>query len=541
MASIQSLEPEVVFLNAGGMFTMEGRTELDRRLTAMAVRDGRIVALGTDDSVTQIAGSVSSIGLNGAVVMPGLIDCHNHFLRTALDRNRVQLDSARSIDDLLEVIARRAQSAQPGEWILCSSRWHETNLAERRMPTAAELDQAVPGNPVYLPRGGHVVVTNSLGLQQAGIDDDSANPPGGTFVRNADGELTGMLVEMPAFGKVTRRLPQVDEEDRRRALRECIRLHNQSGITTVRDPGLGAVDIRSYQAVFPEEKSLRASLMWRVDLDAGPDAQRDWIDGLAPVSGFGDEWLSIWGLKLVIDGSVEGGYFREPYLNDPGFHGHPLTSKENLEAVLVQACRLDWRVGIHVVGDAAMLMALDAFEAADGRAPVGAKGHTLEHAFSPVPGVMDRARDAGIAITLQHALVYSLAGNMKTYWGDRRTADCSPSRAWLDSGALVGAGTDSPVTDYDPWLNVYGFATRDTQSAGVVGREHRISVAEALRAYTAGSAAILGQSRLLGSLEVGKAADFICLDRDPLSSSPEQVRDMVVTRTVVGGRQVFPG
>ena len=163
----------------------------------------------------------------------------------------------------------------------------------------------------------------------------------------------------------------------------------------------------------------------------------------------------------------------------------------------------------------------------------------LEHAFSPVPGAMERARDAGIGITLQHALVYSMAGNMRTYWGEGRASDCTPSRAWLDSGAVIGAGTDSPVASHDPWLNVYGFATRDTKSAGIQGPQHRISIAEALRCYTVGSAAILGQDKFLGSLEVGKAADFICLDRDPLSASPEEVRAMVVRSTIVGGRRVF--
>ena len=147
---------------------------------------------------------------------------------------------------------------------------------------------------------------------------------------------------------------------------------------------------------------------------------------------------------------------------------------------------------------------------------------------------------AKIGVTLQHALVYRLAGNMQTYWGDRRAADCTPSRAWIDSGALVGAGTDSPVTGYDPWLNIYGFATRDTEVAGIIGPEHRISIAEALRAYTVGSAEILGMGSALGSLEVGKAADFICLERDPLASTPDQVRHMKVTRTFVGGRQVYP-
>lgn len=539
MANIQSLGPDAVFVNAGGTITMASTPELDHSLTAIAVRDGVIVGLGSDDAITQMAPNAPVTDLEGSVVMPGLIDSHNHFLRTGLDWERLQLGDVRSTEELLDTVAERARETPPGEWILCSSRWHETNLTEGRMPTAQQLDLAAPNNPVYMPRGGHVVVTNSLGLELAGISHGSSDPEGGAFVRDYSGALTGMLVEMPAFSWVTRLLPQTQEEDRRRALRNGIKAYNQAGITTIRDPGLGAAEIRSFQAVVPQERSLRASLMWRIDLGATPDERKAWIDGLAPVSGFGDQWLDIWGLKIVLDGGVEGGYFQDAYANDASFRGFPLTSQENLEAILEQAYSLDWRVGIHVVGDAAMVMALDAFEATDARLPGRGRGHALEHAFSLVPGAIERAKDAGIGVTLQHALVYSLAGNMKTYWGEQRTSDCTPSRAWLDSGAVVGAGTDSPVTSHDPWLNVYGFATRDTQNAGIQGPQHRISVAEALRCYTVGSAAILGQEKFLGSLAVGKAADFICLDRDPLSSTPEEVQAMGVLRTIVAGREVF--
>ena len=261
---------------------------------------------------------------------------------------------------------------------------------------------------------------------------------------------------------------------------------------------------------------------------------------LAPISGFGSEWLDIWGLKIVMDGGVEAAYLHHPYANNPDFRGIPFTTTDNLKALLHGAHGMGWKIGVHVAGDASMDMVLDAFEQVDVEMSVGSRGHALEHAFSPVPGAIERTRDLGIAVTLQHALVYSLAGNMVTYWGDQRAADCTPSRAWLDSGTVTGAGTDSPVTNYDPWLNVYGFATRDTEVAGVLGPQHRISIAEALKAYTVGSATVQGQQDYLGSLAEGKAADFICLDRDPLASTPEQVRSMDVKRTVIGGRQVHP-
>ena len=540
MFHVQALGPDIVFVNATGIITMEGVPRLDRRLTAMAIRGGRIIALGTDAVISEIAGGASVVDLEGTVVMPGLVDCHNHFLNTALGWNRAQLENARSMDELLEAIAQRVREIPPGEWILCSSRWHETNLLERRLPTATELDRVAPNHPVYLPRGGHVVVTNSLGLRLAGVAPGSGDPPGGTFVRDASGRLTGMLLERPAFSRLTRLLPEPDEEERRHAIRAGIKAYNRVGITAIREPGLTATEVQSYRAVVAEEQSLRTSLMWRVDLAATSEQQRAWIQELGPSSDFGDQWLDIWGLKVIIDGGVEGGYFRRPYANNPGFQGLALISQKNLEAIVEEAHQLGWRVGIHVVGDAAMEMALEAFDRVDTHTSIGGRGHALEHAFSPVPGAIERTRDMGIGVTLQHSLVYSLAGNMQTYWGDQRAADCTPSRAWLDSGAVVGAGTDSPVASYDPWLNVYGFATRDTEVAGVLGAEHRISVAEALRCYTVGSAAILGLRHSLGSLTEGKAADFICLDRDPLRASPGDVRQTEVKRTIVNGRQVFP-
>ena len=170
----------------------------------------------------------------------------------------------------------------PGEWLVCSSRWHETNLAEKRMPTATELDQVAPHNPIYLPRGGHVVVTNSLGLQRADIAHSSEDPPGGEYMRDASGRLTGMLLERPAYTSILRQLPQPTAQQRQDSIRAGIAAYNRVGITGVREPGLVANDIRDFQAVIPHEQSIRLSLMWRVDLSMSPEEQRHWVDGLGP-------------------------------------------------------------------------------------------------------------------------------------------------------------------------------------------------------------------------------------------------------------------
>ena len=365
MARIQSLGPDIAYVNASGMITMEGQLQLERGLTAMAVHNGRIVGLGTDASIRQMSPGATIVDLAGRVVMPGLIDCHNHFLRTTLGWDALQLADVRSIGELLETVGEQAREMPPNEWLVCSSRWHETNLAEKRMPTATELDQVAPNNPVYLPRGGHVVVTNSLGLQRAGIAHTSEDPPGGEYVRDASGNLTGMLLERPAYNAILRQLPQPTAQQRQDSIRAGIAAYNRVGITGVREPGLLAGDIRDFQAVIPGEQSIRVSLMWRVDLGLSPEEQRHWVDGLGPVSGFGNEWLDIWGLKIVMDGGVEAAYLHQPYANNPNFRGIPFTTTDNLKALLHGAHDMGWKIGVHVAGDASMDMVLDAFEQVD--------------------------------------------------------------------------------------------------------------------------------------------------------------------------------
>ncbi|MDP7619443.1 MAG: amidohydrolase [Dehalococcoidia bacterium] len=531
-----------IFRNAGGIITMVGDVAptLDTKSRAIWTEDGRIRALGGEDEIRRASPTgAEMVDLAGAVVMPGLIDSHAHLLQTGLGWSRVSLADARSIDDIVQAIAERVRATPDGDWIQCSSRWHETRLREGRLPTVEELDRAAPRHPVYLPRGGHVVVTNHIGLELAGITASDTDPEGGQFVRDGERKLTGMLLEAPAFRRLTRLLPQATEEDRQAALQEAGTAFSRSGITSVREPGLDVAGVKAYQTAVDRDHPIRTSLMWRVDLGQTDDERTEWLEQLGPAPGVqNDGWPEVWGLKITLDGGVEGGYFKEGYANDPQQHGFPLTSQESLNKFVQRAHTFGWRIGIHVVGDAAMDMALIAFEGAGPTEQVVRRGHVLEHAFVPPPGGIERTRRLGLGVTLQHALVYSLGGNMRTYWGEERAANCTPTREWVDSGVAVGAGTDTPVTDFDPWLNIFGFMTRETDVAGVLGPEHRITAAEALRMYTTGSAKILGAGNVVGSLEPGKLADFICLDRDPLSAAPDEVRATRVLRTVVGGRAV---
>ena len=241
---------------------------------------------------------------------------------------------------------------------------------------------------------------------------------------------------------------------------------------------------------------------------------------------------------MLLDGGVEGGYFREPYANNPQFRGFPFLTQDHLEALVEQAHGLGWRVGLHVVGDAAMEMVLQAFHRVNTHSRTYDRGHTLEHAFPPIPGAMERTRDLGLGVTLQHALVYSLAGNMQAS-GQQRAADCTPARAWLDSGVLVGAGTDSPVKTTTPGSISRGLP-RATRGWPVFWVRSTASLWQSAARLYRGLGKDLGADHDLGMLAPGKMADCICLDGDPLALPVDQVCNVQITRTIVHGRQVFP-
>lgn len=253
-----------------------------RRAQAVAVGGDRILAVGADDEILALAGPrTRRIPLDGATVLPGLIDSHNHMVKTALGWRKVDLHPARSVADVQARLRDRAGATPPGRWVEASPRWHETRLAEGRLPNRWELDQACPHHPVYVPRGGHVAVANSLALRLAGVADATPDPVGGTYVRDASGALTGVMLEPPAFGPVQRLLPATTHAERVAAIREGMRRYNAAGLTSVRDPLVSPEEMRAYQDVWAAgEMTLRVNLMPAVPLERPTDAILDWLAAL---------------------------------------------------------------------------------------------------------------------------------------------------------------------------------------------------------------------------------------------------------------------
>jgi predicted amidohydrolase YtcJ len=257
------------------------------------------------------------------------------------------------------------------------------------------------------------------------------------------------------------------------------------------------------------------------------------VESLGPYSGFGDAMLRLGQVKLFVDGFVETAWLHEPYANDASFHGVQAVPRETLETVLRAANLRGWQVGVHAVGDAAVDLALDAFEAADRDKPIGQRRWSLMHAVFASPSAMARAQRLGVVVSSQQLLVYAFAPTMLTCWGEARMRHAAPHRAWLRQGLTVAAGSD--VVPFDPLIGIHSLVTRQTLAAGVVGPDERVTRGEALYMYTLAGAYLTFEEHLKGSLEVGKLADVVVLEADPLTCAEADIPSIGVVATLVGG------
>jgi predicted amidohydrolase YtcJ len=537
--------PADVVFRVGRAYEMTAERRIHQ---AVAVEDGRITAVGRarDELDSLIGPGTAVIDDPELVLYPAFADTHNHQLLAARDLDYVPLEQARSLDELVQALREAAARTPPGQWIISSRCWHETHLREGRLPTARELDAATGGHPVFVQRGGHVGVANSAALRMAGITATSADPPSGTVVRLGDGTPAGALIEAGALDPVRRLLPPVTEAQQADLLARQCRLYNQRGIGVVRDPGLVPDELAVYQAVADRgELTTRTRLMFWVLPQATVAGTLAYIDSLpepGPVSAGsvrGDGGLGIWGLKLGMDGGVEGGFLCQPYANNPEFRGHAFWEPDDFEQVVEHAVGRGWRVGCHAVGDCAVRRVLDAYERVASRHPGLPQGTlVIEHAFLADAGIRARAVRLGVGITVQHPLLYSLGGNLVRYWGQDRTGQVMPVRAWVDEGALIAAGSDCNVSFFDPLLSIWGLVTRGTRTVGVQGPEYRVDTYTAIRLYTEAAGRLLREDGDVGILAPGAFADIVGFRADLLDCPVDDLPSQQPALTLVSGRPV---
>jgi predicted amidohydrolase YtcJ len=519
-----------VLLKPAAAHSMTGAT-----YRAVWVRGSRIVAVSPDaHGLDDLAGPKTLRADAGELTMlPAFSDSHEHL--TLL----VPVDRARSVAEFAGIVADAVATAVPGQWIVTSMAWHESNLAEDRLPTKAELDAIAPSNPVFSRRGGHLSVVNSAALRAAGFDPDSADPPGGKIGRAPDGQLTGVL-EGTAVYQMGALVPQPSTTQLAGAIGACSRAYAALGVATIREAMVNLDELLAYGAAARAARlSLRVRPMLRVGNEGDPDAAMAFVHGLGAWSGLGDDWLRIWGLKFVMDGGVEGGAVEEPYVNDPTNTGHLNWDRQAMTRVCTDAVRRGWRIGTHAAGDRAVRSVLDVYQAVLEQAgPLPPWSLVIEHALLSDPAQRARAAKLGIGITVQHTLLWNMGSEMLTTWGEQRTRHVNPIDEWLAAGAQLAAGSDI-TRPLNPMTNVWGMITRRTRSAGIQGPEHAIDAATAIRLYTLGSAALNGETDRLGSIAEGKLADLAAYPIDPLTADADELAELSPALTMVGGRATY--
>ena len=524
-----------LILKAGLIHSMDGT---DRPCRSIATREERIIAVSEDpDGLDGLrAERTRVISEPDLTVLPAIFDDHEHLLDASHNMSLVQPQRASSIEELIDLIRQRAGETKPGQWIVTAAGWAESALAEKRLPSAAELDRASDAHPVLCPRGGHICIANSLALRLAGITTDTPAPRGGTIGRDDHGALTGLL-EGASAQMIKALVPPAPEEQRVRELAHGCGVYASLGLGGVREALLREGELAVYRRAW--ERGLlpiRCRPMLLVDSTWPVQKCLDYIESQELPDAWGDDWLRTWGLKFVADGGVAGAATEKPYANDPSFSGHVNWDPDDFARTVEFAVARGWRVATHAVGDRTVRTVLDTYEQVIAHHPGLTPGTlAIEHAMLAPRQQRARAVRLGVAITVQHNLLYTYGREMLERWGPERTAAALPVRSWLESGAIVSAGSDAahPV---NPMLSLWGMITRGTAGVGVQGPDEAIGRAQALGLMTVASVSLAGELDRRGTLEAGKLADFVAYPADPLKCELDQLPDLEPALTVVGGR-----
>jgi predicted amidohydrolase YtcJ len=533
--------PDLVLVG-GRILTMDSRSSVAE---ALAVRDGRILVVGSDAAVRPMAGPQTRvIDLAGKTVVPGLIDTHAHFGAAGLGDYVVNLGPAKSVAGALELLKAFVARKKPGEWIITGG-WHPpSQLAEKRYLTRQEIDSVAPNNPVYLRTVGHFAMANSLALQKAGIDKTSPNPSGGSFEKDASGELTGVLVET-AIPLVENLVPPFTEDEEIRQYKIAEGVLNSYGITSVVEGATSARDTRTLQKIaLSNAATLRVGLMYRPEPPAELSAWEAIMSGSGATSGFGDDWLKFGGIKIFYDGgmTLRTAMMRDVYPDShDNYRGIAQQTPERLKQLVSIANKSNWRVGVHVVGDLGVDQVLDAFEAADKEKSIRDRRFILIHASLIRPEQMDRARALGVRVDFQNVFMWDKAATVERFLGKATADRALPTKTLIDRMGLdnLGAGTDFPVNPINPFLNIYIMVTRKDPNGNVYGASEAISREQALRLYTSAASRYMFDEGRKGTLEAGKLADLAVLSADIMSVPEDQIRDIKADMTMVGGKVVF--
>jgi predicted amidohydrolase YtcJ len=516
------------------------------RVAAVGIVDGRVVATGTrDEALAACPPGTTELALPGTIV-PGLIDSHVHMLWGGRGTEELEVGDAGSVAEVLARV-REFAAAHPGrEWLAGRAGIDAEYLAEGRFPTAAELDEAAGGRPVFLDRRSHDALVSSAALAAAGIGARTADPAGGVIERGADGEPTGFLIERPAAELVQSTMPVPTVEDRLRWLAAIQPRFIAAGITGVVDPALEAEELIAYATAAERGAlSLRVTGMPLGDGEVPPTERAAAFEAAGVDLGArGERWrIGPWKLFLDGGGSLGTALLHEPWPGTDDYLGNQTTSTAGLNDYAVWAAETGAGLGVHCVGSAAIDLFIEACERAAKVRPLAGLGFTAIHAYLwPSSEQMARIRDLDVLVATQSPLQYTFGPGLVRRFGVEAIGRAHPMRSWLESGAVVGGGSDGTGHGVEaPIAPLWAFWQMRTRAIegrdDPVGPQEAVSAEQALALYTTGAAQVaMAPDR--GRLAPGCVADLAALEVDPLSADAEACRDAGVHATLVAGELV---
>jgi len=514
---------------------------------AVAIHGAKIVAVGDDTTIEKIRGmGTKVINAGGKLVLPGFTDCHIHFLDGSLSLGRVNLEGAKDVPDIQKKLRQYAAEHPGDDWILGRG-WNYAMFGPEALPHKKYLDEIFPNRPVFLEGyDGHTYWANSKALALAGITRETPNPPNGIIVRDEKtGEATGALKEA-AEKLVAKVVPKPTREDKLLALRAGMKWANENGLTRVDSAGgdfevldlfdemrhRGDLSLRMYIAYFLNPPSLRQQ-----DLDAMEASRKK----------FHDEWIDADAVKFMVDGVVEShtAAMLEPYSDDPSLKGKPFWEPANYNAAVAELDKRGFQLFTHAIGDYGVRMALDGYENAEQHNHKRDRRWRIEHIETVAAADIPRFGKIAVIASMQPLHSYPDADTLDV-WA-RNAGPDRASRAWAwksiaDAGGRLAFGSDWPVVTLNPWQGIQTAVTRQT-AEGTPAKgflpEQRLTVPQAVEAYTSGAAFAGRREKTEGSLEVGKLADLIMISQDIFAINPHKIGATKVLTTIVGGRVVY--
>jgi predicted amidohydrolase YtcJ len=505
--------------------------------SAIAIGGGKVLAVGTDEAVRALAGPATrTIELRGRLVVPGFNDAHVHFISGGFGLLSVDLRDAKDEADFARRIGDYAKTLPKGAWIQ-NGNWDHEAWPSKALPTRLAIDALTPDNPVFVSRlDGHMALANSLALKLAGITRETKDPEGGTIVRDARGEPTG-IVKDNAQDLVERVIPEPTREMNLRAARAALAGAARVGVTTIQDNS-STDALPTYQELRARGELTARFYVWR-SIGALEALKQGGIR-----TGLGDDWIRLGALKILSDGSMGAGTaaFFEPYADDPSTSGLLLYPVAELERLVLAADAAGFQLAVHAIGDRANSLVLDAFEKA-ARANGGRERRfRIEHAQVVRKADLARYRALGVIASIQPSHCIDDMRWAEKRIGPARARDAYNFRSFLAAGIPVAFGTDWFVEPLDPRLGLYAAVTREYPGGGPPGGwfpEEKISLDEALDLYTRGSAYAEFAEGVKGTLEPGKLADLAVFAADLFTLPPRQILTTPVDLTIVGGRVVY--